>query len=367
MIFPKTTMNNKPTNQFHKAVNDLRSLSMTSSEKERVFRAIMEAPVPSRFSFASLRMVVFAHQRLVVVAAAFVLIVGAGGGTLFASKLALPGDTLYPVKTRVAEPLRAVATFSSQAEAELQIATINERLEEAETLAARNDLDDEKQLTLSTLLEEHNDRFTKAVKTVARKDKDKALSLHNAFEADIQAHQRILSLIDEDDDEIPQVYQVTTTTPSGVIPEGKKNKRAKKVVETVEKLVATPQILDDDHDEDDGEDNEKAHRFEAKKENVREIIESTHDDLEDADDSEDSVKPTPLSVSLKKKKVIESAHSSLEDARDLLDEAEDHERRGEGKKALKAIRDSEKSAKEAKTLLKAGLKVRHEERDEDED
>lgn len=67
----------------------------------------------------------------------------AGGGTAAAAQGAVPGDMLYPVKIHVNENVRSAAAIGANAEARLQAELLAERVEEAEALAARGELDSE--------------------------------------------------------------------------------------------------------------------------------------------------------------------------------------------------------------------------------
>lgn len=77
------------------------------------------------------------------------LLVGAGG-TSFAAQGAVPGDLLYPVKVHVNENVRSALTVGADAEAQLQADILSERLQEAQTLAARGKLEGEVAATVST-------------------------------------------------------------------------------------------------------------------------------------------------------------------------------------------------------------------------
>jgi hypothetical protein len=81
----------------------------------------------------------------------------AGGGTSFAAEKAVPGDILYSIKTGVNENIRSAFAFSHEAEAKLQARLAQERLEEAETLAARGSLDAQTAARLSSDLKTHYD------------------------------------------------------------------------------------------------------------------------------------------------------------------------------------------------------------------
>jgi hypothetical protein len=67
----------------------------------------------------------------------------AGGETLLAAEQAFPGNTLYPVKVDIIEPIRATLAFSPEAKAKWQTQVAERRLEEGERLLASRPLSDE--------------------------------------------------------------------------------------------------------------------------------------------------------------------------------------------------------------------------------
>ncbi|OJY37538.1 MAG: hypothetical protein BGP03_19165 [Pseudonocardia sp. 73-21] len=77
------------------------------------------------------------RRALVLGAAALVAVVAAAGGSIFASRDALPGDALYPVK-RVAESAGLAMTFDKSAKAHRQLELATTRLDEVEKLVTTN-------------------------------------------------------------------------------------------------------------------------------------------------------------------------------------------------------------------------------------
>lgn len=73
-------------------------------------------------------------------AALIAIMLMVGGGTSYMAEGAVPGDLLYPVKIEVNENVKSVLAFSNEAEAKLQAELVAERLEEAEKLALRGEL-----------------------------------------------------------------------------------------------------------------------------------------------------------------------------------------------------------------------------------
>lgn len=85
----------------------------------------------------------FSRTRIMKATLILALMVGLGGGTSFAAQQSVPGDTLYPVKVHVNENVRTAFAFDANAQAKLQAGILQERLEEAQALAARGKLEGE--------------------------------------------------------------------------------------------------------------------------------------------------------------------------------------------------------------------------------
>lgn len=79
----------------------------------------------------------FATRRFQAAFLIVVIIIGYGSSAALAAEGALPGDVLYPVKTRVVEPLaRLVAARTPEHEAAFETKLLERRLNEAEALDA---------------------------------------------------------------------------------------------------------------------------------------------------------------------------------------------------------------------------------------
>lgn len=84
----------------------------------------------------------FATRRFQAALLIAVIIIGYGSSAALAAEGSLPGDILYPVKTRVVEPLaRLVAAQTPAAKADFEAALLDRRLREAETLDDEETLD----------------------------------------------------------------------------------------------------------------------------------------------------------------------------------------------------------------------------------
>ncbi|MBP6860457.1 MAG: hypothetical protein KBC38_02775 [Candidatus Pacebacteria bacterium] len=136
--------------------NEAYRLRMTEAERSRVRARVLRAtrtrvqsPYMTAFSFMT-------HQRSLAYAFSFVVILlGGTGGTLYASEGALPGDTLYTIKTSVTEPLSGVFAVSREAETEWHAKLAVKRLTEAEELAKAGRLTDENGVELAVAFTKH--------------------------------------------------------------------------------------------------------------------------------------------------------------------------------------------------------------------
>lgn len=111
--------------------------------------------VPQRTSLFNL----LRNKTMTVAMIAIVLV--AGGGTSYAAESAVPGDALYVVKTEVNENVKSAFAVSNEAEARLQARLAEERLEEAEELAARGELSAEASANIRARLKEHYEEAQK--------------------------------------------------------------------------------------------------------------------------------------------------------------------------------------------------------------
>jgi len=131
------------------AFASLRSRTLSVEEKNAMRQVLQAAVIRSRAdavqpersvlgAFAFLFGRPFAMSAL-----AIVLIIGSSWGVARAAEQALPGEVLYPVKTKVNEPLVGSFKRSDAARAEWEHERVARRLAEAETLAEEGRLGEE--------------------------------------------------------------------------------------------------------------------------------------------------------------------------------------------------------------------------------
>jgi hypothetical protein len=142
----------------------LRSHTLSTSEKE-VMRQALETSmaqsesVDSRgeFSIAGL-FAPFFGRAFAVALVIIILVVSGGYGVAQAANQSLPGETLYPVKTHVSEPLIGTFQWTDEKRALWEHTRAERRLKEAETLAETGRLgeNEKKEIEQELLLNRKN-------------------------------------------------------------------------------------------------------------------------------------------------------------------------------------------------------------------
>lgn len=94
------------------------------------------------------------------------IILSLTGGIGYASKSALPGDTLYPVKTEVVEPLETSLAFGAQAKAAAHLDHAMERLHELAQLEAEGKVSRHAQVLMKNAIEHEVSNVNTAIETL---------------------------------------------------------------------------------------------------------------------------------------------------------------------------------------------------------
>jgi|GEM_PF-1804707 len=190
-------------NPLTKLKNEAQQIRLSENEKAIMRAQIFGLPspiAPQKSPYVTASHYSWFSARFVTAMAAF-LIVALGGGTVYASQAALPGDALYTVKVSVAEPVRTALAFSDEAKLSIHTDIAEERLEEAQALAAEGRLSADAAAQIETSLETH----VKEVETLALKveevNPEIAGEVSATLEAALSVNSAILaSLGDESDD-----------------------------------------------------------------------------------------------------------------------------------------------------------------------
>lgn len=145
----------------------MKSIRMTDAEKIRMLKRIFSAPIKSPYMkrIPVLAFVYSQHTR-VLLASCLVLAISLGGVT-YASGKSLPGNLLYPIKTKVVEPMLDVVNSAPEKKIVWEEQKVTRRIIEAEMLAEKDELNDERLKELERNIEKSSIAFAEAINVVA--------------------------------------------------------------------------------------------------------------------------------------------------------------------------------------------------------
>lgn len=124
-----------------------------------------------------------------------VIVCGLGIGTAWAAESTLPGDTLYPVKTSITEPIRGWFAFSSSSQANWNVTLTARRLEEAEYLAATAQIDEPLRIKLEKQIADHVQQAELQLAEVEEQDRSRAFEISSRLATSLETHINILDQI----------------------------------------------------------------------------------------------------------------------------------------------------------------------------
>lgn len=131
--------------------------------------------------------------RLHPIALSLMLVLSTSAGTVFASETALPGDTLYPIKVSVSEPIQKVVAWTPRARTQVAQKQTERRLEEAELLAAEGRLTPQVSEALAVRLNAHVSEFESQIS--ADLEPETTVASRGDFQATLEAHADVLEYI----------------------------------------------------------------------------------------------------------------------------------------------------------------------------
>ncbi len=169
--------------EFKKGIEEIKKINMSSEEKASMLQRIFSStPIKSPYMKHS-RMFAFvlSNQRQAMFASFFVTVL-IGGGVVYASDESLPGDVLYFMKIRAIEPLIGVINVSTEENLAWTEEKVIRRIEEAESLAVKNKLDDKKAEELNFNLEKNSKAFAEAINTAASSTEDSVSAVEEKTE-----------------------------------------------------------------------------------------------------------------------------------------------------------------------------------------
>lgn len=155
-------------------------------------------PIVSRYYIFS----ILRSRALRYIAMLVVITLATSSGVSYAAESALPGDFLYPIKTKVTEKVRAAITTNPKARGRLETEFAVRRLDEATKLAETGRLTPAVKDEITTNFEQHAARVHATIAALAHgtgseKDAEKnesdAAEMSSHFESSLLAHGAILA------------------------------------------------------------------------------------------------------------------------------------------------------------------------------
>ncbi|GEM_PF-2716495 len=344
--------------RFNKAIKDIKNISMTSAEKQVVLERVMKiSPIKSPWTVYSFGKWIQTHRpisALVVI----VIVISAGNSAVLASRNTLPGDTLYPIKVNMVEPIRVAFAPTPTIKAEIQTELVQSRLQEAETLAARGQLNTTKEKDINQRIDQQVSDLTANIDNVKKSSPEKADDISTTLEASINTHERILDAIAINQGESRHGKEngttgsaaVTTATATMVAPTltSESTQTQTQAPETSPKLNKKSESKDDSN---------KNKKYSKRKESVESLIQSTTADVASA--------TTTATSSLLQETIVNDARINLDRAQEKLQEAQNHNSNGNTNEAYSALIDSERATKEAVLFIKATSRLEKEVKNEE--
>lgn len=370
---------------FYKAIEEIKNIKMTSHEKEMMMKRIINVPllatqvkrtVKSSWTVYSFTTWIQSH-RMVTAFAALLIVVFGGNSVVLASYDTVPGDTLYPVKTAIIEPVRLALAPTTTARAEVRAEIVQSRLQEVEILAARDVLDEEKEMEIREHIDTQVAILNEDLEKVRERDNEKALEINTTLEASMNAHDRVIKTIAASRGRGGVDAVTTVAASSGPVGATMMMSVAADPTENVtvatEPAVAARMIKAstvpenssatnafDDSDESientsgtadkSTKRNKDKTSFNNKKASVESLIKTVSE----------SASSTSSKRSAVQENIVNDARDTIDRARQKLVEADKRDEGGDDEGAYSALVDSERSAKEASILIKANVRLEKE-------
>ena len=126
---------------------------------------------------------------------AIIIILLLGGSVSAAAESSLPGDVLHPIKLEINEKVRAALALSADGKTQWEIRLAERRLEEAEDLSAKTDVEVKTDVMakIETNFERHAAKVRDMIAKLEAEGKTElAAQLTSRFEASLGAHEEIL-------------------------------------------------------------------------------------------------------------------------------------------------------------------------------
>ncbi|MHB0865607.1 MAG: DUF5667 domain-containing protein [Minisyncoccota bacterium] len=196
-------------NNFEKLIHDAGAplaLSETDREKMRALlreyaamKPVRDPEMLQRASQATLMSAFLAYVRRPMGAAMamIAILVVSSGGVAYAAEGTLPGDTLYPIKVGVLEPLRVALAITPEAKASLRMSFAEHRADEAAVLSHEGKLSPSTEASLVENFVSNANAATSEVAVVRANHPVTADLLSSNFAVRLAAYESVLRLLND--------------------------------------------------------------------------------------------------------------------------------------------------------------------------
>lgn len=188
-----------------KGIDQIKEFSLTNKEKSKMLHNLSmhvdsHMPVPSPFSIfpafdTSL------GRKLTFTLASILVALLIGGSAAYASENSLPGDLLYPVKTKIVEPIKLALASSPEAKAKVETELADKRLQEAETSDKLGRLTPELKKDLNDEFNSHISKYYEIKKEIEKDQSTSSLEetgkIQTELDNKINQHADILNKFDD--------------------------------------------------------------------------------------------------------------------------------------------------------------------------
>jgi hypothetical protein len=153
---------------FEKGIKDFKNIRMADAEKEHMLNAVLSTPIPSPYMKRYPMFTFIYSSRYGKLALVLCLIFAISfSGAVSISGDSLPGDLLYPIKVMMVEPILDVINHAPEQKILWEEEKVTRRLVEAEKLAEKHELSDERVQSLENDIKKDSRRFIEAVNASA--------------------------------------------------------------------------------------------------------------------------------------------------------------------------------------------------------
>ncbi len=186
----------------------IQNIKLTPEEKREIFNRVVTVPIPSPYTPVPSPWRLAHKPIMLAVLSLFVLLAG-GSGMSYASLRSIPGDSLYSIKTKVAEPVVGALKFKATSRAEWEAKKAIRRLDEAEKLSVEGKLTVEKRTEIEKEFNKSVEGFNANVEKIKIEKEDDAEKLEESFQESLSIRAENLDKSEDDDDDKEEVKEAS--------------------------------------------------------------------------------------------------------------------------------------------------------------